>query len=46
MRLAASQRAAMITARGMAQTIAWASSYYLPAELAAPMASTFGVSHV
>lgn len=29
---------------GVAQTLAWASSYYLPAILAAPMASSMGVS--
>lgn len=33
-----------ITALGMAQTLAWASSYYLPAMLAAPMARDLGVS--
>ena len=29
---------------GSAQTLAWASSYYLPAMLAAPMATELGVS--
>ncbi len=35
---------ATVAALGIAQTLAWASSYYLPAMLAAPMARTFGVS--
>lgn len=33
-----------ITALGTAQTLAWASSYYLPAMLAVPMARDLGVS--
>ena len=33
-----------ITALGISQTLAWASTYYLPAVLAAPMAREFGVS--
>lgn len=33
-----------ITALGAAQTLAWASSYYLPAMLAVPMARDLGVS--
>ena len=33
-----------IAALGTAQTLAWASSYYLPAMLAAPMATDLGVS--
>ncbi|MDQ6629109.1 MAG: MFS transporter [Pseudomonadota bacterium] len=36
--------AATIGALGAAQTLAWASSYYLPAVLAAPMARDVGVS--
>ena len=38
------QRARAVTALGLAQTLAWASSYYLPAMLAAPMARDLGVS--
>lgn len=37
-------RAATVTALGLAQTLAWASSYYLPAIVAAPMARDLGVS--
>jgi hypothetical protein len=33
-----------IVALGIAQTIAWASSYYMPAILAAPIARDLGVS--
>lgn len=33
-----------VAALGTAQTLAWASSYYLPAMLAAPMAADLGVS--
>jgi len=33
-----------VAALGTAQTLAWASSYYLPAVLAAPMARDLGVS--
>ncbi|MDR7152849.1 putative MFS family arabinose efflux permease [Hydrogenophaga palleronii] len=36
--------AATIAALGTAQTLAWASTYYLPAMLAAPMARDLGVS--
>ena len=35
-----------VTALGIAQTIGWASSYYIPAVLAAPMAASFGLSPV
>jgi MFS family permease len=35
-----------VAALGTAQTIAWASSYYIPAVLAVPMAETFGLSPV
>jgi predicted MFS family arabinose efflux permease len=38
------QRWPTITALGTAQTLAWASSYYLPAMLAVPMARDLGVS--
>ncbi|MGX9963468.1 MFS transporter [Roseomonas sp. F4] len=34
----------VVIALGTAQTLAWASSYYLPAILAAPMARDFGIS--
>lgn len=36
-------RALVVSALGTAQTLAWASSYYLPAMLAAPMARTLRV---
>ena len=38
------RRFATVAALGAAQTLAWASSYYLPAMLAAPMAKEIGVS--
>ena len=34
----------VVVALGTAQTLAWGSTYYLPAVLAAPMAREFGVS--
>ncbi|HVE52017.1 MAG TPA: MFS transporter [Ramlibacter sp.] len=37
-------RAGTVAALGTAQTLAWASTYYLPAILAAPMARDLGVS--
>jgi len=37
-------RSATVAALGTAQTLAWASSYYLPAMLATPMARDLGVS--
>ncbi|MBP6778341.1 MAG: MFS transporter, partial [Piscinibacter sp.] len=37
------QRASTVVALGTAQTLAWASSYYLAAILAAPMARELGV---
>ncbi|HEY6510811.1 MAG TPA: MFS transporter [Burkholderiaceae bacterium] len=37
-------RTGTVAALGSAQTLAWASSYYLPAVLAAPMARDLGVS--
>lgn len=37
-------RTGVVAALGVAQTLAWASSYYLPAMLAAPMARELGVS--
>ena len=39
-----SPRAGPVAALGSAQTLAWASSYYLPAILAAPMARELGVT--
>jgi MFS family permease len=39
----ARSRAAVIAALGAAQTLAWASSYYLPAMLAGPIADDIGV---
>ena len=38
------RKAATVLALGSAQTLAWASSYYLPAVLAAPMARDLGVA--
>ncbi len=38
------RRFGTVAALGAAQTLAWASSYYLPAMLAAPMAKDIGVS--
>lgn len=40
------QRNLVVGALGVAQTIGWASSYYIPAVLAGPMASSFGLSPV
>lgn len=40
------QRPLIVAALGCSQTIGWASSYYLPAILAAPMAATFDQSPV
>ncbi|MEO6017641.1 MAG: MFS transporter [Polaromonas sp.] len=39
-----SSRTSTVMSLGVAQTLAWASSYYLPAILAAPMARDLGVS--
>jgi MFS family permease len=38
------RRGVVITALGLAQTLAWASSYYLPAILADPIGATLGLS--
>lgn len=38
----ASRRALTVSALGTAQTLSWASSYYLPAMLAAPIARDLG----
>src|SRR5205085_1138037 len=43
-RRAVSGQARTVAALGAAQTLAWASSYYLPAVLAAPMARDLGVA--
>ncbi len=42
--MVALQRSGTVAALGTAQTLAWASSYYLPAMLAGPMAGDLGVS--
>lgn len=39
-----SRRAGTVASLGTAQTLAWASTYYLPAILAAPMARDLGIS--
>ena len=44
LRMTTPSRARTITTLGTAQTLAWASSYYLPAVLAAPMARDLGVA--
>jgi len=44
MPIAKERRTLIVIALGTAQTLAWGSTYYLPAILAAPMADTFGVS--
>lgn len=46
MHLAASRTRSIVACLGTAQTIAWASSYYLPAVLATPMARDLGISPV
>ena len=38
------RRTGTVLALGTAQTLAWGSTYYLPAILAAPMAREFGLS--
>jgi MFS family permease len=40
----ASRRSVTVGALGSAQTLSWASSYYLPAVLATPMAKELGVA--
>jgi len=42
--MALSRRVGTVAALGSAQTLAWASSYYLPAMLAAPIAKELGIS--
>lgn len=45
-RLHAGRQTPVVIALGTAQTVAWASSYYLPAVLATPMAHDLGLSPV
>ena len=45
-RFSSGQRGLVIAALGTAQTVAWASSYYIPAVLAVPMARDLGLSPV
>ena len=42
--MALTRRASVVIGLGSAQTLAWGSTYYLPAILAAPMARDLGVS--
>jgi predicted MFS family arabinose efflux permease len=44
MPMAASGRSRVVIALGSAQTLSWASSYYLPAMLAVPMARELGIA--
>lgn len=44
--LAPARRGWIVAALGVAQTVGWASSYYIPAVLAAPMAASFDLSPV
>ena len=44
MRIPGGRRLGTVLALGTAQTLAWGSTYYLPAILAAPMAREYGVS--
>ncbi|MCA3563361.1 MAG: MFS transporter [Methylocystis sp.] len=46
MRLAPTQMKAVVILLGAAQTLSWASTYYLPAVLATPMARDLGLSPV
>ncbi|MFN3281067.1 MAG: MFS transporter, partial [Tabrizicola sp.] len=46
MRVSPARKGWIVAALGTAQTIGWASSYYVPAVLAAPMAAGFGLSPV
>ena len=46
MRLNPARRGHVVAALGTAQTIAWGSSYYLPAVLAPPMAAAMGLAPV
>lgn len=46
LRLQPTKRGWIVAALGTAQTVGWASSYYIPAVLAAPMAASFGLAPV
>jgi MFS family permease len=46
LRLPPGRRGPVVAALGVAQTVSWASSYYIPAVLAGPMAASFGLSPV
>jgi MFS family permease len=46
LRLPARRTGLVVAALGTAQTIAWASSYYIPAVLAVPMAASFAITPV
>ncbi len=45
-RLPATRRGGIVAALGTSLTVAWASSYYIPAVLAVPMAEDLGLSPV
>lgn len=45
-RLSPARRGAVVTALGTSLTVSWASSYYIPAVLAVPMAADLGVAPV
>ena len=45
-RLSSGRRGAIVAALGTSLTVSWASSYYIPAVLAVPMAESFGLSPV
>ena len=45
-RLSSTRRGLIVTALGSSLTVSWASSYYIPAVLAVPMAEEFGLSPV
>lgn len=45
-RLQPNRRAAVVTTLGVSQTVSWASSYYIPAVLAVPMADSLGIPSV
>lgn len=45
-RLSPARRGLIVTALGSSLTVSWASSYYIPAVLAMPMAEELGLSPV
>ena len=45
-RLSSARRGVTVAALGSSLTVSWASSYYIPAVLAVPMAESFGLSPV